>query len=221
MYILLTFIFASVSLLYEFGLSQMLTALTGSTFRNYSMIIGLYTASLGFGALYFEFYLKAKSQAKLLIFTELLLSISALLAPLYISLLYSSYFDFLAHSLKLVFALIPVILIGWLSGIELPSLMALSNKKEHKILFADFAGMFISSIIFYNFLLLKFSIFQILFSLALMNTLSCLIILKAERIEYKKSSKLFIFTLINLILISLSLIFHSDILKHAQELFIQ
>jgi spermidine synthase len=220
MYVILTFIFASLSLLYEFSLSQMLTSLTGSSYRNYSLIIGLYTACLGFGSFYYDKYIQKKN-ISILLYTEILLSITALLAPIYILVLFSSYLSFMPSSIILILSLVPVVIIGLLSGIELPALIYASNESSHKILFADFFGMFVSSIIFYNLILAYYSVFQIIFFLSLCNTLCCPIILYNEKIP-PKLQKIFISLITIVTTVALfGLFFHEGYLTMAQGLFLK
>jgi hypothetical protein len=129
--------------------------------------------------------------------------------------------SFIPYPVLIFLSLIPVICIGLLSGIELPALMYASEVSSSKILFADFLGMFVSSIIFYNFILLNFSVFQILFFLALANALCCIFILKKEDLSREQKTNFFILTGVVVLLCSLALLFHSQYHQLAQRLFLK
>jgi predicted membrane-bound spermidine synthase len=184
------------------------------------LIIGLYTACLGFGSLIYDRYIKQKN-ISILLYTELSLAVIALISPLYILILFTSYMSFIPYPVLIFLSLIPVICIGLLSGIELPALMYASEVSSSKILFADFLGMFVSSIIFYNFILLNFSVFQILFFLALANALCCIFILKKEDLSREQKTNFFILTGVVVLLCSLALLFHSQYHQLAQRLFLK
>ncbi|MBE8222105.1 MAG: hypothetical protein HAW60_05190 [Bdellovibrionales bacterium] len=142
----ISFVVAFCSLSYELILSQLLAVSFGGTLFHYSITMGIFMFSLGLGSLYYT-KKKSKNLILLLIKTEIILTILGLLSPyliLYTSSLqnklYTALFYFLIH--------LSSVLIGFFSGLELPSLLDIS-KKKNICLYYDYLGMFVASAIFY------------------------------------------------------------------------
>lgn len=129
--------------------------------------------SLGLGSLYYT-YLKKKNLIHLLFKIEIILTSLALLSPyliLYTSSIqnqiYPIFFYFLIH--------LPSLLIGFFSGLELPSLLDLSKKKS-LCLYYDYLGMFASSVLFYI-LIKQFNLINITLFVTSLNLLVTFLIL--------------------------------------------
>src|SRR5690606_234099 len=121
---LATFFVAACSLFYELVLAQTLSAILGDTAHRYNVTIGLYIASMGIGALIYE-KLKLVNLRPALIRVEVILALVGGFAPL-LSLMWDNALRdsgstgawLISSGLHFL-----IILIGLLSGLELPLLM--------------------------------------------------------------------------------------------------
>ena len=124
---LVTFLFAFASLAYELVIAQLLTALLGGTILRYCTTIGLYTCALGFGSLLAD-AVSEKKLVRWLIGVEVgLILFGALSAPLLIELVPVLGFGSVALS---VLGYLVVVVIGLLSGVELPFLLKLGRAEN-------------------------------------------------------------------------------------------
>ncbi len=152
-YYLIVFAVASCSLTYELVLAQTVTVLYGSTVLNYTLIIGIYIFSLGIGAAIHARY-GAGTGVRFFWCIELLLSVFGALAPFLIL-----YFEVLTGHLPMdlvtPFAALLAVIIGVLSGMEIPLLLAIalqnnqgprSNEElARNIIGLDFIGTFFAA----------------------------------------------------------------------------
>lgn len=158
---------ACCSILYELLLAQTLATTMGNTTLRYNITIGLYIASMGVGALCYDrllsLFSSKRSEIELFIKIECLLAFFGLCAP-FLVLIFDSFFQSfnessflsyqstLAQSLIFVFNHLLIVLIGVLSGLELPLLMKLASnlreKSETKILMYDYFGTLIGAVSF-------------------------------------------------------------------------
>lgn len=145
----LTFIAAFCSLTYELILSQVLAAALGGSLLRFCTVVGLFSLTLGLGALAFgRQELTFKERLYLLFYVELFLTGLGLLGPIAIvSLDPLRSTGVLGHILEAMFY-IPVVGIGFLSGYELPLLLSLcrDRRAELRILASDYVGMFAGSL---------------------------------------------------------------------------
>lgn len=139
---------AFCSIIYELLLGQTLSAFLGDTVLRYSVTIGLYMFSMGLGALLALESLRRKPLMSLQI-VELLLSLIggfSVFSVFVVSYLFGSSFltSAFAHSL--------IVLIGLLSGLEIPLLIEIkrlsSKGKDANVLGFDYLGAFLGTIIF-------------------------------------------------------------------------
>lgn len=185
---ILTVLFALCSILYELLLAQSLSSIMGNTILRYNMTIGLYVAAMGFGAIVYT-KLKNPNHVKTLLWVEIFLASTGVLAPILVLVFDSLMFYFskeMGWSYYTNEIQIPIFLfnhslivaIGFLSGFELPLLMDIFKKYSQKsslgILGLDYVGTLIGAIIFPILILPYFSIFQIGAIVALMNLLGAL-----------------------------------------------
>ncbi len=130
-------------MIYELSFAQLLSAVLGGTLLQYSITIGLFTFSLGLAALVQE---KIASSLRALFFLQLATAFFALLGHLYLEAL------FRAGPLSGIFylaAYAPVILIGLITGLELPLLLKKTKAASGSILIAwDYFGMFMATVLF-------------------------------------------------------------------------
>lgn len=166
---LATLILAFCSIVYELLLGQILSAFLGNTVLRYSVTIGLYMSSMGVGALLAEGRFR-ENPLKSLILIELALtaaggfSIVLLFALSYLSppaLLFSS----VAHGL--------IILIGILTGFEIPLLIYLRNREqpdsEGTVLGVDYLGAFTGTIAFASWMYPSYGIVPTAFLIGSLN----------------------------------------------------
>ncbi len=179
---------AFASLVYEFLLAQALAAVFGGSVLRYNLTIALFVASLGAGAL-----LAARSPveraASRLLATELALTALGLLGPILVLAV-----DWLARQtaagpadLLRILAYSPVILIGVVSGLELPLLMQLGDAERGTggltVLGVDYLGMCLGTIVFPVLIMPRFGLFVGSYATALLNLLVaafCFVLYRAE-----------------------------------------
>jgi predicted membrane-bound spermidine synthase len=204
-------------MLYEFTLAQLISLFFGSTFEIYAITVGLYTFSLGLGALYYEKKLKGKQRDSLLLKVEVFLSITALLSPFLIVYLSSTKSLISIGWLAKTISFAPVFLCGWLSGIELPCLLNFSKEKsEEDVLFVDFFGMFVGAILFSLVLIDSLGPLKLIWTLCLLNIVTIFTFLYFNR---SKVSKEFLLSgAISFCLISFCLVNELSIIKFFRDL---
>ena len=143
-----SFLLAFCSIVYELLLGQSLAAFMGNTVLRYSVTIGLYMMSMGIGALLAEGRF-IKQPVITLLQVEIGLTITGGFSVLLLLLL-STFnlpdllFSGLAHLL--------IIIIGILTGFEIPLLIELRNLEQHdkelSVLGVDYLGAFFGTIVF-------------------------------------------------------------------------
>jgi spermidine synthase len=149
---LLSLIFATAfcSYAYELVLAQILSILWGDVVLQYTVTTGVYIAAMGTGALFTPLRISAERS---FIWIEVGLSCLAMTAPFFLigaDIEHRAYAGFISYLF--------IILIGFLSGMELPLLMRILNElrvgeaKHEKALFTDYIGMFFAGFLFAIFL---------------------------------------------------------------------
>ncbi|MBN3039135.1 MAG: hypothetical protein JW869_06970 [Candidatus Omnitrophica bacterium] len=146
--LLIKLILAFCSIVYELLLAQSLSAFLENTVLRYSITIGLYLFSMGFGALLAEGK-TVKNPVLVLLKVEILLT---LIGGFSVVILHS--LNLVAPS-RLAFSLSAhalIILVGVFTGFELPLLMEISNREkgpsENPILAVDYVGALLGSVFF-------------------------------------------------------------------------
>ncbi len=148
---LLTIIVAACSIIYELVYSQALTVLYGGTVARYSITIGLYLISLGTGAFFFNSF-KFKNNVVFFWWIELLLSVVGPFGVLAIFQLSATSLSlgFAPHGFIFLISHLPILIVGVLSGIEIPLLVSLLNPEEKdkfsRILGLDYLGAFLGTV---------------------------------------------------------------------------
>ena len=209
---LIAFLLAANGLLVELNLSQVLSAVLGGTILRYHTSVGLFTLSLGLGAL---LYVQIKSyihKKNLLMVSSVIVGLIAVLGPLFIQSI-----DPLSHinseSFFTILCYLPIVLLGIVTGVELPLFFDIVSKSKNfdksqrVILSFDYAGMFIASLIF-PVLIFKLGVFSISYisavvSLAVMFFVSRLPkegVLEKNNSGFDINKEVFLFTLISLVL---------------------
>ena len=151
---LVTFLVSFCSIVYELIYSQLLTVIFGGTVLRYSLTIGLFLFCLGIGSFLYNF-LEKYDKKKLFVCVEIALSVVGFFGVVFIIAL-NSYFGFLPHLLRVILSNIPVVLIGILSGLDLPLLSFFIGEKSSSYsqvlgvdYFGSLAGTVVYSLIFY------------------------------------------------------------------------
>ncbi len=198
--LLVTFVVAACSIIYELLMAQTLSSTLGDTTFRYNMTIGLYIAAMGVGALFYERIMKGdklKNLAKL----EGVISIVGGLAP--IAVLFGdlvahwltkkmgiNYFGFFIQSYLSIFCYGIIVLIGFLTGLELPLLMELGKRIKERygsvVLSVDYLGTLAGVVAFPLVIFPNFELFSIGFLVAFLNACVALVLYFSNGIKNMK-----------------------------------
>ena len=189
-----TFIVAACSLLYELLLAQNLSTVLGDTAHRYNVTIGLYIASMGLGALVYN-KLDLKDKVNNLYKVEVLLILIGGLSPVLTIVLDSwlrGHYLLLSVSLHLL-----IIIIGFLSGFELPLLMDIGKAKRERlstiVLGVDYIGTLFAAMIFPLILVPLLSIFGISGLVAMLNSIVALFLVGVMKFKSAYERLLYLF----------------------------
>lgn len=203
---ILTLLVSFCSIVYEFSLAQSLSSVLGNSVLRYNITIGLYVFALGFGAfLYSKF--NHLNRFNLLYRIEILLSLIGGTSPILI-IFSEKLFINTSYILLLFVTHLFIILIGLLSGFELPILMNMgeedfSDTSSNLVLAIDYLGTFLGVVLFTFVLLRYLGVFGLTFLTALINSL-CSLFLANSKIKFIISLSLVFFFII-------LLFFHLDV----------
>lgn len=177
-----TFLVAICSILYQLTIAQTLSLLAANTVIWYSVTVGLFLLGMGFGSFLSEKLCKTNPPWNALIYVETLLClVGSLSSPLiHIGHTVTGYEMLSTTSVFAVFpffggAFLLTILIGILTGIELPLLMrigkSLSNDPQitYRILGIDYIGSLVGAVVFPLFLVPHLEVITIGFTVAVLN----------------------------------------------------
>jgi spermidine synthase len=142
-----TFVLAFCSIVYELLLAQALSAFLGNTVLRYSVTIGLYMLSMGIGALLAQGRV-LRNALLALQRVEILLTVIGGSSVLGLFVLHAlglplGLFALSAHAL--------IVVIGILTGLEIPLLIELGSGREEEaggVLGVDYLGAFLGTIVF-------------------------------------------------------------------------
>ncbi len=166
-----TFLLGFCSIVYELLLGQSLSAFLGNTVLRYSVTIGLYMLSMGIGALMAEGRW-VKQAATTLLKVEILLTGVGGFSVILLLILNSVGMPDLLFS---VFAHLLIVLIGVLTGFEIPLLMELRAREvegaERTVLGVDYLGAFCGTVAFAFVFYPRFGLVPTAFFVALINAL--------------------------------------------------
>lgn len=142
---------AFASMAYELMLAQSIAVIYGDTITSYSFVIGFFVLSLGLGS---AFWARAERAPTIGIFwtIEMMLAVLGAVAPFLIFRV--EFGGSSAVPWAMITALVLALAIGFLSGMEIPLLIALANPKTRTefrttrlVIGLDFIGTFLASII--------------------------------------------------------------------------
>ena len=188
---LLTTLVAACSMLYELLLAQSLSTTMGNTALRYNTTIGLYIAAMGFGALFYKKIIK-KNIFEEFIKVELLLSLVGGVAPIFVLLndtifnglssrIGFSFFSSWIQAPLFILNHLLIVIIGFLSGLELPLLIDMGKyfdkRKGNFVLAYDYLGTLLGAILFPIILLPRFHIFTLAYLVSLINIIVALIVM--------------------------------------------
>lgn len=210
---LLTMITAFCSMIYEFLMAETLSAILGNTLLRYNLTIGLFVASMGIGSLlYNKMFIKDSNIIKF-IKIEFLLSILGFASPILCLLI-----NYISIKIVPNYNIIPlliyhclIIIIGLLAGSEIPLLMDIIKQIKNslgKILFFDYLGCVLGSILFPFIFINCFNIFEIG---AIISAFNLLISLFSMKYFNYTNKKMLISILIMLLILVLFFVFKLDL----------
>ncbi len=158
---IITFVLAAASILYELLLAQTISLLAGNTVVWYSITVGLYLATMGAGALLYQKLFPGKSPLGTLFVVELLLvAAGGLAVPIVHAAHMIAGFGAINNLPFLGMLVFPswsvgmIGIIGILSGMELPLLIALAERAlprtqaAGRILGVDYLGSLLGAVVF-------------------------------------------------------------------------
>jgi predicted membrane-bound spermidine synthase len=198
---LYTFLFAFCSLGYEFIFIKTSVLIQGGQIDKYNLIVSLFTFSLGVGALAAD-KIKTGKEVIGLFQVELLLCLCGLFGP-FAAIYFQS--AILCH--------IFIIIVGFLSGFELPLLFKIFHKNIKEVLSFDYFGMFLAAIIIPLLLLKTIGLFPTLIILAIIN------LYVASKLTHIKIFRYFVSALCPVILLS-ALFYHQEINHYFSNIYI-
>ncbi len=175
-----TFILAFCSLFYEFAFAQVLAVSIGGTKIQYLIVISLFTFSLGMGSLVYGKIKPRAETRKILLWVEIGLTFVGLLGPFALTWILRPGVFPGGSAMPQALAYFTVILVGFLSGFEIPCMFDLSPSRNGRILAADYVGMLAASIAFPLFFLPVFGTASSVMIVALFN---CTVFLWLRSIE--------------------------------------
>jgi len=200
--------------MYELLIAQSMTMLAAHAVVKYSLTIGVYLGAMGIGSLFYSRIYQREEKWNFLFKVEILLSIFGALSVIFTHLAhiffgYLHLAGFYYQGVILFFLLVStiVLIIGFLTGLELPLLINIGYELKMKgvanrLLAFDYIGALFAGIMFPLFLVLHFKIVGISLIVALLNLLVALVII----IGIFKRQKLFRLKLILVIIIFLLLL---------------
>jgi spermidine synthase len=216
----MTFVVAACSILYELLIAQALSAIMGNSVLRYNLTIGTYIASMGVGALMFNRF-RIEDKYHGLSIVELLLCVLGGFSPLLIlafdSLLHQiavpgffSYHGQAIQGMSFVFNHLLILIVGFLSGLELPYLMSMGKERsaqaEKRVLVIDYFGTLAGALLFPLIIFPSMKLFNIGYMVSLINCAVALFLV--FKIKGKKTGIKLIAGLV--FLIYLIVIFNSE-----------
>lgn len=184
----ITFVIAACSILYELLIAQTIALLAGNTVVWYSITIGLYLGAMGMGARYSRRALRDEDRWASLFRVELSLAVAGASAPLLLHAAHivSSYaLEHGAYLASIVSffgpAILSIVIVGLISGIELPLLIRIGNEESggnvtNRILGTDYLGSLVGAVSFPLLLLPRLEVLGIAFAVATLNAIAAMLI---------------------------------------------
>jgi len=184
----ITFVVAFCSIAYELLLAHTISIVAASTVVWYGIVVGMFLGSLGVGSFYSGKLLKKIDAYSLLLKIELMLTFFGSCVAIVVFFARNINFYMLALNLPRLgtvsfvgLCLLAVIIVGLLSGVELPLLMRIGSKEKgrdisNRILAVDYFGSLLGSIVFPLVLIPNMNVILIGFFLASINLAAALLL---------------------------------------------
>lgn len=138
---------AASGMLYELALAQLLAVVAGGTLVQYSLTIGLFTLALGLSSLAYPILPAKLRSARAFTGLQLATAVIGLASAFLLEGIFRAGPGFPAWLLPLAY--LPAFLVGLLTGLELPLLLeARGARARSACLGADYAGMFLATLVF-------------------------------------------------------------------------
>lgn len=169
----ISLIAAATGLLYELALSQLLFANFGNTFLRYTSTVGIFTLTLGITSLVYDQFSAKIHRTNFFIASQFCIAVVGVLSPLWVQWMdpISATSEFGRFALGAT-SYLPMVLIGLLSGYELPFLLHESpSSSKSRILAFDYFGMFLAAVLFPIFFFPLLGVLNLIFLLAFINVL--------------------------------------------------
>jgi len=179
---IVTLLLSLCSIVYELLIAQTVSSLTYNTVVWYSIIVGFYIGSMGIGALYLtKIFQKNNNLLHSLFVVEVLLTLFGLCCVAFV---YFGHMLFVFFSQKgfysfgffifLTVIISNVVIIGFLSGLELPLLIQIAEnhstkRRINRILAVDYFGALLGAVCFPLFFFPKFELITIAVLIAALN----------------------------------------------------
>lgn len=164
---LMTFFLAFLGMIYEYVLAHYIASVVGGAYLILFVTFCFFAASLGFGSVLYNFVNERYKNLKFLGILQLVIATIILCLP--------SYFNFLSHGFLnsdwsyitvLVASAVPVLLLGIISGFELPLMFRLAYISISRLLVWDYLGMFVAIVGFPIIFVLGWHIHFVCYALA-------------------------------------------------------
>lgn len=140
---------AFLGMIYELVLAYGLSAVVGGTYQQYALTVGLFTLTLGLGALIFEKRPQWFSSPRRFSLLQFLIAALAGLAAWWTLFLGFSLVPSVDRATLQLILLIPMAAIGIVTGAELPWLMRSHPAQAQSVILGfDFLGMFLATLLF-------------------------------------------------------------------------
>ena len=217
----LTLVLAFCSIVYELLLGQTLSAFLGNTVLRYSVTIGLYMMSLGIGSMIAEGRFVARPAVGLLRI-EVLLTLfggSSVVLLFFVDSVGASelVLSVIAHSL--------IVVIGVLSGFEIPLLIALKNLnadyRDNAFIGVNYLGAFLGTMAFAFVLYPNVGLIPTAFIIALLNAIVGMLLLRQKKHVSESDLPHFRGMFVVVSSLALALVYYLVMADHISELVLQ
>jgi len=203
--LVVTFIVAAASILFELVLAESIAMMAMNRIIWYSIVIGVFVGSLGIGAMTLKPSTKPGQTLSRLITTEIVLAIVGMLAAILVFGAHSVHMfflyqgsDLIAYSIFPILTLTTTIAVGFLSGRELPLLIDLakgeapylSRSALSRVLGTDYVGSLIGTVLFVTLFVPNMSLITAGALVALANLLVVWVLVLAYRSAVLKRKRL-------------------------------
>ncbi len=224
-WLLLMFSTGFCSMIYELALAQLLGGILGNALARFATTLGVYVTGLGLGSVLFQQSDELR-ETRAFVYAEVGLFIVGFLSPFLFTATYVGAFsisndEVIRNSVILIATHLIIFATGFLSGFELPVLSAIAERRQDgsssSVLVADYAGMFLGSVLFPLFLFPVLGLISAFWLATLFNLVAaiCAYVLSGRR-SFVIAAVFLIFVILNL----LGLIFSANVQTWLGQLYV-